>query len=193
MKINQIVLIGPHGAGKTTLGRLLARKLGWAFHDELGRQLREAALSRDSGAHAMRSQPNFDHQVMLHELARDAQNTTPRVVETWHPGNLAYAHARSPEVALRYWMALQPARFVSSTLVLPLRITHQIGLERLSEPGPGPDDLVSFFRTIGDRSEAISRELGLFTLPHFCTDHQSPNELLEQLQKMLHSYNVALA
>ncbi len=36
-----IILIGPHGVGKTSLGRALSARLEIPFHHELGRELAE--------------------------------------------------------------------------------------------------------------------------------------------------------
>ena len=95
-----ICLIGPHGAGKTTLGQLLAPSLGASFRDEYGRTLREAWLSEDPDATALRFDEAFDRAVIEGDLARDAERWGPVcVMETWHPGNFAYAEVRSPEVA----------------------------------------------------------------------------------------------
>ena len=55
-----LVLLGPHGSGKTTLGLELSRVLGWPFDEEIGKGLRAEALARNPSAHAAMSQPEFD-------------------------------------------------------------------------------------------------------------------------------------
>ena len=92
-----LVLIGPHGAGKTTLGRRLSAELCIPFHEEIGKQMRFEALAQDPEEHAMVSQDLFDEMVTLREIERDLSwVSVPRIVETWHPRNLAYASLRSP-------------------------------------------------------------------------------------------------
>lgn len=175
--IHQLILIGPHGSGKTTLGVRLASALGWDFDDEIGRRLREEALRADQRAHAMRPQEDFDLAVMSEELARDQRASRPRVVETWHPGNLAYAQGRSPGVAARYREALRSLAPWPGAVVQPLRMTPQTGRSRLSEPGPEPEQLVGFFLQVGAQAEAIAAGLGLRVLPPLPTDDASPAEL----------------
>ena len=48
-----LALVGPHGAGKTTVGRRVASMLGVPFDDEIGRRMRDEALERDPEAHAI--------------------------------------------------------------------------------------------------------------------------------------------
>ena len=161
-----VVLVGPHGVGKTTIGRRLADVLGWPFHDEIGRRLREEALRLDRDAHAFASQPGFDREVSRLELLRDvAWVTGPgRIVESWHPTNLAYAEQRSPQEALQLAEVLSPRIGSPGVIVLPLRMSPHVAERRLSEPGPSVDALLAGFARVATRAEALSREAGAVLL-----------------------------
>lgn len=144
-----IALVGGHGAGKSTVGAALAQRLGVPFHDEIGRRL---AAARPPDRTAEDPQEAFDAAVFGEELARDAAWTEGvRVVETWHPGNLAYAARRSPAVAARHLpLALGPA------VVLPIHVSPGVAAARQNEPGA-----FEFFREVGEAAEAWAHALGL--------------------------------
>ena len=182
-----IVLVGPHAAGKTTLGRSLARHLGWTFHEELGRKLREQALQADPDAHAARSQEDFDRMVIQAELDRDQEwnDQEDRVVETWHPGNMAYACCRSREVArdMEVQVLWAMGRHVQ-VLVQPVLVRPATIRMRLSEPGP-VDDLVAFFGAVAEAAMALARRWGLPLLEPVWTDRISEEEALSALVQNL--------
>lgn len=178
-----IAIIGPHGSGKTTLGVLAARKLGWEFAPEIGRILREKALREDGGAHAQIPQETFDRQVFRLENLRDRAAAGPRIVETWHPGNLAYARERSRKVFDAYWPVCKKhlAR-QSGVAVQPLTISPQCLRERLTEPGP--DDLDAYarwFHQIGESATSLAGKLGVAVLPPVCTENRSIADALEEM------------
>ena len=147
-----IALVGGHGAGKSTVGAALARALGVPFHDEIGRRLAER---RPAGVTAAHAQEAFDREVFAEELARDAAwSGGVRVVETWHPGNLAYAARRSPSVVASYLpLALGPA------VVIPILVSPEVAAARQSEPGDP-----AFFREVGDAAQAWAHDLDLRVL-----------------------------
>lgn len=91
-----LVLIGGHCSGKSTLCRKIAECGGshWVLGEELGDVLRRPD---QRAINALDS--DFDRTVLRAESERDgvalaAAPPRHRVVETWHPGNLAWAQAR---------------------------------------------------------------------------------------------------
>lgn len=175
-----IALIGCHGAGKTSLGRALSAALALPFHDEIGRRLALDPALRPRGRTAEHSQAAFDRRVIAEELARDARwpSGRPRIVETWHPGNLAYARLRSPRVVLESWAPI--ATRARGALVLPVRAAPETLAARQSEPGA-----LAFFQRVAAESERVARQLGAVVLPPVRTDNTSPQALAARLAPLL--------
>ena len=188
-----VVLVGPHGVGKTTIGRRLADALGWPFHDEIGRRLREEALRLDPDAHAFASQPGFDWEVSRLELLRDdAWVSGPgRIVESWHPTNLAYAEERSPEEAFQLAEFLLPRIGSPEVVVLPLRMSPRIAERRLSEPGPSVGALLAGFARVATRAEALSHGAGALILAGVDTSRLSIDSCVEQACAQLAASGIA--
>ena len=177
----RICLIGPHGAGKTTLGLELADRLGVPFRTEIGRELREAALAQDANRHALQADVDFDRAVVEAELARDSALDGPGgfVVETWHPGNLAYARLRSPSVFEAHHAAARTAARVAGVVVVPVFAQVRTLMERCNEPGGTLEERTAFFCRVAREAERIARTWGLQMAPACDTSHSTVDTCVE--------------
>ncbi len=173
-----IALIGCHGAGKTTLGAALAARLGWASHDEIGRRLAEDHAHRPAAVTAHDPQEAFDDAVIREELARDEawDPREHRLVETWHPGNLAYAAARSPLVVDRYHPRIIASVKRQPTLMIEVTASREVLARRKTEAGQ-----LSFFLDVGAASVRWAAALGLAPLARAVTDAEPPESLADEI------------
>jgi cytidylate kinase len=177
----RVCLVGPHGSGKSTLGRLLADRLGGRFRAEVGACVRAEAIARDPGRHALLADPDFDAEVMRREIATD-RDTDWVVVETWHPGNVAYARRRSPEIASAYEPHLRARCAADRALVVqPLTLSREAMRARLTEAGGTVDERLDFFRAVGAEASAVARAWGLRVLPPLATDACSTAECVAEI------------
>lgn len=177
-----IVLVGAHGAGKTTLGRILAERLGVPFHAELGRELAQDPAWRPAGVTAEDAAEAFDTELFARELARDlAWQADPeasdlRVVETWHLGNLAYAEERSPETARAWAQTLWEHCRAQQVVVVWVAVDSDVLQVRQSEEGDG-----GFFWMVGFRAQTIAREMGLPVVWAINNGDLSPDQVVDVL------------
>lgn len=195
--VDTLVLVGAHGSGKSTLRAQLAERLGWRSDLELGERLRREALEQEPALHAQVIQPEFDRKVFEQELARDVaflqlpdETRGGRVVETWHPGNLAYAQERSPEFYAEAQSILfkHCAQQQARTWVIPLAIQPETLRARQHEPGPAHEGFTQFLWAVGVRAHAQAEVLRLRCLPPLSTDVCALEETLLLLRQALLDY-----
>lgn len=177
-----IVLLGCHGAGKTTLGKELARLTGWAFHEELGRTLAADPRWRPAGQTASGSQQSFDSELMARELRRDRAwpASTPRIIETWHPGNLAYAGQRGSKVSPEHLGHIQKICREQRVLVLPVLAPREVLEQRRSEASE-----IDFFLAVAGSALSQVEALGLAMLPPAWTHLDTPSRLASRIAPRL--------
>ena len=186
-----VVLLGPRGAGKTTLGRALSAYTRWPFHDEIGKRLATDRARRPHGVRTSDPQPRFDREVFAHEVARDrafelGAGSRPRIVETWHPGNLAYASVRSPEVAAATLPHVRTLDW-SRVIVVPVNAPVSVLEARRTYP-----ESVTYFAAIAAISITMARSLGATVLSPVHTHVLTPNEIVERIHPRLEGLARAL-
>lgn len=168
-----VILIGPHGVGKSTLGPVLADRLGVPFHGELGREMAEDPAWRRAGETAEAAQAAFDQELMTREVARDLSwGGGGRVIETWHPGNLAFAVRRSPEVAAQWLPTMRLLCGRAGAVVVPLMASAETLRSRQTEPGR-----LTFFVGVAHVARRWASDLGLRVLPPLFTELGPPEAL----------------
>ncbi len=92
---DRIVLVGFMGSGKSTVGRLLARQLGWGFLD-MDERIEERAGRRIAEIFKDRGEAAFRQEELL--VARELQTAARRVIAT---GGGAFAADGDPRMPCR--------------------------------------------------------------------------------------------
>ncbi len=158
-----VVTNGPHGAGKTTIGRMLSDHLNIPHVAEIGGKLRQ-----EVSYNVLESTSDFDREVMRRELLRDHEllrdgNSHSFILETWHTGNIAYALQRSPEIFKNYVNELKKQLTRFEVLHLLFAIDDQSFVQRVTERiGEGEmGRLLDFYKGITRNTKELYESLGL--------------------------------
>jgi shikimate kinase len=159
-----VVLIGLSGSGKTTVGRLLAKRLGWRFVDtdrEIQRQQGQSvqAIFREHG------EPRF--REIEAEMVAEVCGRTNQVIATGGGSPVAEANrARMLDGNLVIFLEGSPA-------ILATRLTRSIARE--PRPMLGETNLVDRLTELAEQRDA----------PYRCahhvvqTDHRTPREVAD--------------
>lgn len=170
------------------LGKDGGGRLSIPFDDELGKRLRARELKKSHNNHAFTNLAFFDEEIMHREMLRDILAKGPRVVETWHPGNLAFCRERNSIIFERY-RSLVISHLTSLpglTFIQPLRINREILRKRQSEFAGNGVDLHDFFWRVSEATESLAHEFGLQFLPPVQTDQADPVVCCETIISHLH-------
>lgn len=198
---SEVILVGVHGSGKTTLGRQLAHDLKIPFHAELGREAMERrgpeSATVDAGA-------GFDAALWDAEWVRDqragqelrAARGVRRVIETWHVGNAAYAIRRPDSSVQRDWRRELAARLADHDvpiLVQHLRVDRPTFDRRYSEHRGGSESAQrAFLWSVGEVLAELVAELaasgrGITVVPSIdtsaCTVRAAGDAILAALRR----------
>ncbi|MCS6856595.1 MAG: ATP-binding protein [Sandaracinaceae bacterium] len=180
----QFILIGPHGVGKTTLGRILHQEMGWLFHDEIGKILSEDRRWRPMGVGPFDPQEAFDREVFRQELERDQlfrQNRgVMRIVETWHFGNYAFASKRLPKLAETMWQEVEQRTDFSDVVVIPLEASRDALEQRKSYDEP-VDTFIEVARVALEKASSLGVQI---TSP-IRNDYDSPLNAAMRLKDII--------
>jgi len=157
-----VALVGLPSSGKTILGSFLELS-GFRFLTEVAEAFRLTGVTVGEKATS-----DFDRKVMQIEFRRDKcflrSNNTVLIVETWHPGNLAYAIARSSPVVGTY-----KSRFLSKAEKVRIRcivlnISPNTSCLRSLKGEKPADNSLRFLEAVQRHMRAVIEEFGLVSV-----------------------------
>ena len=129
MNVKAIFLCGPHTSGKTSiLKRLKEEHFFQRIELEIGKELyyqRKFSTERQG--------EDFEREVTRLELERDRKITEVDHfvgIETWHPGNLAYAMVRNPHMVDELAERMKKSPLIDSIMGIYLDIPREIIFQR---------------------------------------------------------------
>lgn len=158
-------ICGPHCSGKTSIIRDLGKEFpalitGHEIGKEFYYKRKAAGFSTDSAGE------KFEFEVADAELSRDHGLSvgSHALMETWHPGNLAYALMRNPAAAPRLASYIKSSsRIIGSGRVIGVRIL--VSRENISKRtrtfADAPEWAADFYTAISSLIPSALQMLGL--------------------------------
>lgn len=182
-----VFVCGPHCSGKTSLLESL-RSRGEIVQrgSEIGKDLYyERKFQTESQNH------DFEIEVANRELERDLSYSKMQGmigVETWHPGNIAYAAIRNPDSVEELIELAKTSPFIKDAKGVWLRIPQETIMERTQTFKDNKEWAGEFYSKIDRQIEQILNRLGLLSNT-ICIDANRPKEeVLEEVQNFIYPF-----
>ena len=155
-----IFFCGPHTAGKTTiLQRLKEENILQEIAPEIGKELyyKRKFITKAQNA-------DFEIEVTEMELERDKkifQGSSIVGVETWHPGNLAYATVRNPQIVDALAEKMKKSPLIDSAVGIYLDIPKDLIFQRTKTFQQDREWAADFYSKINSVLPQCFQKLGL--------------------------------
>lgn len=178
-----VFVIGPHCSGKTTLLQTLKQELDIVRCSEIGKDLYyERKFMTDLQGE------EFEFEVSDLELQRDQTYLGKEQVfgvETWHPGNIAYAAVRNPESVERLINAARQSPFIEEAVGIWLRIPKETIMSRTITFKDNKEWAAEFYHEIDMKFESILHTLGLTSRTHIINADRPLEEIVQEAKNIV--------
>lgn len=155
-----IFFCGPHCSGKSSLLESLYKEGWFSF---LGKEIgKELFYQRKFSTEEQDEQ--FEFEVSSEELKRDAKYAKMRGligIETWHPGNLAYAMVRNPNSVSKLISYMKESQLLSNAHGIRLTIPPEVIFARTKTFQDNRAWAADFYTKIDNSLDSCLVKLGL--------------------------------
>ena len=174
---------GPHCSGKTSLLKeLYSRGFIGLRGSEIGKD-----LYYERKFHTENQSYEFEIEVASRELQRDRSFSTMEGfigVETWHPGNIAYAAVRNPDSVSELIEMAKKSPFITDAIGIWLRIPKDVIKQRTQTFKDSKEWAGEFYNKIDSKLENILEELNLLSKT-ICIDANRPKvEVIDEAHRL---------
>lgn len=178
-----VFVIGPHCSGKTTLLQTLKQELNIVRCSEIGKDLyyERKFLTNHQGE-------EFEFEVSDLELQRDQTYLGKEQifgVETWHPGNIAYAAVRNPKSVDQLINAARKSPFIEEAVGIWLRVPKETIMSRTITFKDNKEWAAEFYHEIDMKFESILDTLGLTSRTHIINADRPLEEIVQEAKNII--------
>ena len=178
-------ICGIHTSGKTTiLKRLEDEKIITFRGSEIGKELyyERKVFTEDFNE-------DFEKEISILELERDfkIQKEQNKLVgiETWHPGNMAYAAVRNPSIFPYLKQNALKSPFIENAYGIWVKIDVSEMIKRTTNFKGQEEWAKKFYKEIDNQFEACFEELGLADRIHIVNGDTTIDTVLNQIKSLL--------
>lgn len=181
-----IFICGPHCSGKTSILKALMEQNIIGFRgSEIGKDLYYERKFMTSKQDA-----EFEFEIAQKELERDNNysNESKLIgVETWHPGNIAYAAVRNPETVKQLIEIAKKSPLIDEAYGIWLRIPSETIKQRTKTFENESDWAAKFYSEIDDNIEMSLSGLGLLEKTTIIDAEKPIEQAIEEVIKVIKS------